>query len=251
MAMLSRSAFLVLAAALCAAAIPAQQATPAPKPAVCGRVDVHDGLRILHTWGTPRERGFAHGSLLGKDVAALVTKEFAARFGRKEGMLTMARTALPRWIAYPEAVREEIAGLFDGVVQSGADRRIPQLEREFDLDDLLVANALDVFGLMGCSGFTLHGEQVLGGLHHAAVGGGVDDHAAVADTTQAEAMDRLANVRQLAIDAALQGDLDHGGAHVRYSSSSLGPAWRQVLTEDVLDRLATLGSNLARRLDAL
>lgn len=163
MAMLSRSAFLVLAAALCAAAIPAQQATPAPKSAVCGRVDVHDGLRILHTWGTPRERGFAHGSLLGKDVAALVTKEFAARFGRKEGMLTMARSALPRLIAYPDAVRAEIEGLYEGVVQSGADRRIPQLERDFDLDDLLVANALDVFGLMGCSGFTLHGEQVLGG----------------------------------------------------------------------------------------
>jgi hypothetical protein len=152
------SALLVCTALLCA-----QVPTTAPKPEVHGRLDVHDGLRILHTWGTPQERGFAHGSLLGKDVAELVTKEFAARFGRNEGMLTMARTALPRLIAYPDAVRAEITGLYEGVVQSGADRRIPLLEREFDLQDLLVANALDVFGLMGCSGFTLHGEQVLGG----------------------------------------------------------------------------------------
>jgi hypothetical protein len=143
---------------------PQPQAPPqATAPELHGRVDVVDGLRVLHTWGTPRERGFSHGVLLGNEVATLVSKEFGARFARKAGTLAMVRSSLPRLIEYPKAVRQEIEGLYDGVLQSGADRRMPELDREFDLDDLLVANALDVFGLMGCSGFTLYDEQVLGG----------------------------------------------------------------------------------------
>ena len=86
------SALLVCTALLCA-----QAPTTAPKPEVHGRLDVHDGLRILHTWGTPQERGFAHGSLLGKDVAELVTKEFAARFGdRKSTRLNSSHSSVSR-----------------------------------------------------------------------------------------------------------------------------------------------------------
>ena len=38
---------------------------------VHGRLGLHDGLRVLHTWGTPQERGYAHGFLLGNDIAAI------------------------------------------------------------------------------------------------------------------------------------------------------------------------------------
>ena len=40
---------------------------------------------------------------------------------------------------------------------------MPALGRDFDQVDLLVANALDVFGLMGCSSFTVWGDQAVGG----------------------------------------------------------------------------------------
>ncbi|MCA8976370.1 MAG: hypothetical protein KDC98_16745, partial [Planctomycetes bacterium] len=46
---------------------------------------------------------------------------------------------------------------------SKVDLTMPALGRRFDLKDLLVANALDVFGLMGCSGFTVWGDRVVGG----------------------------------------------------------------------------------------
>lgn len=141
-------------------------ATPAPAPAnatVHGRIEVHDGLRLLRTWGTPKERGFAHGYLLADDIALSVRTEFAARFARKPGMLKLARQSLPRMIEYPSAIAAEIDALFDGLLASGVDLDMPELDRPIDVVDLRVANALDVFGLMGCSGFTVYGDDVDGG----------------------------------------------------------------------------------------
>ena len=134
-----------------------------PQPAVHGRVTEHAGLRVVHVWGGAKERGYAHGFLLGKDIAAVLTAEFSARFSRMPGLLTQARAALGRLVTFPDEIRVEIEAVFEGIVASGVSREMPELDRAFDLDDLLVANALDVFGLMGCSGFTAWGEQVVGG----------------------------------------------------------------------------------------
>ncbi len=139
----------------------AQPATP--QLVVNGRVETHAGLRVVHVWGTAQERGFAHGKLLGKDIAAILTAEFSARFSRMPGLLVQARAALGRVVTYPDDVRAEIEAVYAGLIASGASREMSELDRDFDLDDLLVANALDVFGLMGCSGFTVWGEQVVGG----------------------------------------------------------------------------------------
>ncbi|MCB9877593.1 MAG: hypothetical protein H6835_08350 [Planctomycetes bacterium] len=139
------------------------QAQPAAAADLHGRVEQHAGLRLLRLWGTPAERGYAHGRLLGAEIAALVRDEFSARFARKQAILTQARGAVGRLIEYPDDVAEELDALWQGVVDSGADRDMPELDRAFDRTDLLVANAMDVFGLMGCSSFTVWGEQAVGG----------------------------------------------------------------------------------------
>ena len=131
--------------------------------AVNGRLEEHGGIKLLRVWGTPAERGYAHGFLLGKEVAAVAIAEFTARFARQQPLLEQARMAVGRLIEYPDDVRAEIEALFEGLVASKADLQMPELERAFDLKDLLVGNALDVFGLMGCSSFTVWGEQVVGG----------------------------------------------------------------------------------------
>lgn len=128
-----------------------------------GRLETHQGLRVLRTWGTPEERGYAHGRLCAEDIAAIVIAEFTARFARKQPILKQARAARPRLIEYPEDVAVELDALWRGIVDSGVSREMPELERAFDKEDLLVANALDVFGLMGCSSFTVWGEQAVGG----------------------------------------------------------------------------------------
>lgn len=135
----------------------------AAEKVVHGRLDAIGGLKVLRVWGTPAERGYAHGFLLGRDIAATGIAEFTARFARKPALLQQARAAVGRLIAYPDEARAEIEAMFAGVVDSKATLDMPELERAFDLQDLLVANALDVFGLMGCSGFTVWGDQVVGG----------------------------------------------------------------------------------------
>lgn len=155
--------FAVLLAAVALPLLRAQ-APAAPAAAVVhGRLELHQGLRVLRTWGTPAERGRAHGLLLGNDIATAMQTEFAARFERRQALLGQARRALPRLIEYPDDVRVEIEALFAGLVESGAARALEGFDRDFDRDDLLIANALDVFGLMGCSGFTAFGDQVDGG----------------------------------------------------------------------------------------
>jgi len=159
-----RSLWLALWLALSLAfAVPirAQEALDQASP--CGALVERSGIRVLHTWGTPEQRGYAHGLLLGNEIARSMKSEFVARFAKAPHLLKLARTSLPRAIEYPEHVAQEIDALFLGLTKSGADLAMPELGRDFDVVDLRVANALDVFGLMGCSGFTVHGERVEGG----------------------------------------------------------------------------------------
>ena len=136
---------------------------PDPESSVYGRIETHEGMRILRLWGTAEQRGYAHGSLLAKDIHAMMNQEFAARFAEQPGLLQQARAAVPRLIEYPDDIAKELEALWQGFVASGVDRAMPVLGRDFDQLDLLVANALDVFGLMGCSSFTVWGEQAVGG----------------------------------------------------------------------------------------
>jgi len=131
--------------------------------ALHGAVEYPGGLRLLRLWGTPAQRGFAHGKLLADDIAAIMRQEFAARFASAQPVLEQARAALPRLIEYPDDYVTELDALWQGVLAGGPDLHMPALGRDFDRVDLLVANALDVFGLMGCSGFTVWGDQAVGG----------------------------------------------------------------------------------------
>jgi hypothetical protein len=141
----------------------AQQAASPSAKGVHGRVETHAGLTVLRVWGTPEQRGFAHGLLLGKEIAETAKTEFKVRFARQKPMLEIARGAIGRMVAYPDDVKAEIEAVFAGLVASGADLAMPELGRPFDVKDLMVANALDVFGVMACSGFAVWGEQVEGG----------------------------------------------------------------------------------------
>jgi len=146
-----------------AAAVAVEGLGVASTSPVHGRIEQHGDLRLLRVWGTARQRGHAHGTLLANEFAAVALAEFEARFARRPGLLEQARAAVGRLIEYPVDVHEELQGLWQGVQERGVDLAMPELDRAFDFTDLLIANALDVFGLMGCSGFTVWGEQAVGG----------------------------------------------------------------------------------------
>jgi hypothetical protein len=128
-----------------------------------GRVEQHGDLVLVRTWGTPEQRGRAHGLLMANEIAAAIVQEFSARYGKNPKVLEYARRSLPRMISFPEFVQQEIDGLWQGLVDSKVELKVDGLDRAFDRTDLLIVNALDVLALLGCSGFTVWGEQVHGG----------------------------------------------------------------------------------------
>ncbi|MCC7397100.1 MAG: hypothetical protein IT455_08555 [Planctomycetes bacterium] len=157
----------LLLGGLLIAATAAQEPAPAPAPAVArevhGKVVDRGGLKVVHVWGSPAERGYAHGFLLAEAVTEVAIREFAARFADRQPLLQQARSLRKRLIEYPADVQAELEALYQALLDKGVDLTLPGFGRDFDLDDLLVANALDVFGLMGCSGFTAWGDEVQGG----------------------------------------------------------------------------------------
>ncbi len=156
----------VLGSLLVAAGVAQTPAPVAPKilrAEAQGRVEQHGDVLLLRVWGTPKQRGLAHGHLLAKEFAAVALPEFAARFARHLPLLEQARAAVGRLIEYPDDVQEELAGVWQGLLDQKVALRIDELDRDFDFTDFRIANALDVFGLMGCSSFTVWGDQALGG----------------------------------------------------------------------------------------
>ena len=142
---------------------PLHSAAAASTAGLHGRLERPSGLRLLRLWGTPEERGYAHGRLLADDIVRSLRSEFTAQFSEAPQLLQQARAALPRLIEYPEDYGRELDALWRGVLAAGPELDMPAFGRAFDKVDLLVANAMDVFGLMGCSSFTVWGDQASGG----------------------------------------------------------------------------------------
>jgi hypothetical protein len=155
-----RVPFRLAAPALVALLAPAQDSRPALPH---GHIVVQDGLRIVHLYGNCRQRGDAHGRLLGLDIARLVRAEWEVRFARAERLLEGLRARIDRAIDLPPGLAGELEAMLAAMQATGVDLRLPSFERDLDLADLKVVAALDVFARIGCSGFTLGGDAVLGG----------------------------------------------------------------------------------------
>jgi hypothetical protein len=139
---------------------------PAPQVAASvpnGRVEDQGGLRVVHLWGTPTQRGRAHAQLLGPEITVLLRREFDYRFGKKPQLLDLARGLVRRRVSFPLPMRTELRALFETMKASGQDLSLPTFGRDIDLTDLLLVNALDIFAEMGCSGFTVWDGRVEGG----------------------------------------------------------------------------------------
>lgn len=146
-----------------AASVAGGRPAPVAADATHGRIEAFGDLRIVRVWGTPAQRGDALGRLLGEEIVQLMCAEYDHRFGQHPQLAAQARLLLPRLIAYPEPIRAELDAMWAAIEASVPERTLPRLGRALDHTDLLVANALDVFGTMGCSGFTVWDADVEGG----------------------------------------------------------------------------------------
>ena len=129
-------------------------------------LDVHgiltdvEPLRVLRVWGTPQERGYAHGFLLAEEIVALLEQQVAATeewsgledYGELlEAVVREARIASH----YEEELRGVLAGVearLDGLP------RIATLDRALRYEDLLTFNALFDFMPMHGAAFAAWDE---------------------------------------------------------------------------------------------
>ena len=131
-------------------------------PALTGRLTVDGAHRVLTLWGTPYERGFAHGYLLAEHVLAglrydleQVMKPLLPKY---EGMVVKA--VAPAFAFAPHE-EEELRGLFDGLRKRlpEADRALASLKRPVTLNDLKALNTFGDWYPLACSSCAVWGDR--------------------------------------------------------------------------------------------
>lgn len=143
--------------------MPASGAPAAVAPAqpdLSGRLSVRDGLQILEIWGTPRERGFAQGYLLAREIVTGfddgIGKVLKGRPGLYEGKLV---PLAGMGFSFSEAETEELKGILDGIQKrlSEKERQLIALGRAISLVDLKILNTFGDWYALGCSSAAVWG----------------------------------------------------------------------------------------------
>ncbi|MHC5038459.1 MAG: C45 family autoproteolytic acyltransferase/hydrolase [Planctomycetota bacterium] len=121
-----------------------------------------EGVRVLKVWGTPRERGFAHGVLLGREMMALVN---SLLMGPRVPLYKKREPMIPMMFRWPSHILQELEGLLEGLAESvpEPDRVIQALNRPVTLNDLMALNCLGDWLSLACSTCTVWGASTEGG----------------------------------------------------------------------------------------
>ncbi|MHC4777615.1 MAG: C45 family autoproteolytic acyltransferase/hydrolase, partial [Planctomycetota bacterium] len=128
-----------------------------------GELFTVDGAQVLKLWGTPRERGRAHGTLLGRKVMAIVNSFLVgSRASKYEEKLA---PMVPVLFSWPRHIEEELQGLLEGMEGSLPREalEIKALGRKLTLDDLKAFNSLGDWQSLACSTLTAWGQYTEGG----------------------------------------------------------------------------------------
>ncbi|MHC4091405.1 MAG: C45 family autoproteolytic acyltransferase/hydrolase [Planctomycetota bacterium] len=136
-------------------------ASAAP-PQITGSLDTVQGVRVLKLWGTPAQRGYAHGYLLGADLMefcedAVLDERIVDQPGDYEAKV---RGGLMRRFRFGPDYRAELEGMLRGITEAvGVEgTRFKTLARNLDVQDLMAINALADWYPFACSSFSAWGE---------------------------------------------------------------------------------------------
>jgi len=117
------------------------------------------GIPVLRLSGTPRERGYAHGYFLAREIVALFTRYMPFVVRDRERYEKVIRPEVRDRFAFPKAIREEVKGLFEGVRARLGESGMPtHLGRPLDELDVLTMQALPDWYPFACSSFVAWGS---------------------------------------------------------------------------------------------
>ncbi len=129
----------------------------------------YDNKKILKVWGTHYERGYAHGYLLAECIREIAIDYFIGSYFQNNAALYSSRRAYYLanfWLE--DKYQDELNGIIAGVMDAGVDLYSETLQRDCDVIDLQMANALvDISALfmtlnsdtLGCSSMSSWGES--------------------------------------------------------------------------------------------
>ena len=145
----------------------APSSSTAKQLTVNGRLEMNRGQPVLWLWGTPKERGFAHGYLMGEKIMKGVRHDFAHALKplgkRYDAFVT--KLIVPKF-HFEAREEEELNALFDGMKAANpkGGLRVEALGRDLGLIDLKALNTFgDWYGL-GCSSMAVWGKRTVDGL---------------------------------------------------------------------------------------
>ncbi|HUU84496.1 MAG TPA: C45 family peptidase [Phycisphaerae bacterium] len=139
----------------------------AAPPQVTGRLETVQGVRVLKLWGTPEQRGYAHGYLLGRDIVemfdgAVLNPQVLEDPRQYE---TEVRGKFLRQMRFSPDRRAELEGMFRGIVDSVGlpQTRLERLGRNLDVQDLMAINSMADWYRFFCSSFSAWGQATADG----------------------------------------------------------------------------------------
>jgi hypothetical protein len=132
------------------------------KPEVNGTLTEIEGLTVLRVWGTPAERGFAHGYLMAEQIAT-VMDQYLRDGPLGQGSIehyekhTLPRIAMMKIDPVHEA---EMRGILEGTeARLGGPVQMPILGRTLRYEDIVAVNCTGDLCRSGCSSFAAWGEM--------------------------------------------------------------------------------------------
>ncbi len=141
---------------------PAVAGPPAVK--VNGTLTEIDGFPVLRVWGTPEERGLAHGYLLGEEIPRFLDGFLASgTILDAEGYKNRVLPKLDLIKIRPQHEAELRAMLAGIEARAGGPVNVPVLGRPIGYDDLRAANCMGDMLRTGCSSFAAWGPMTKDG----------------------------------------------------------------------------------------
>jgi hypothetical protein len=109
-----------------------------------GKLKTIRGQKVLQLWGTPEERAYSHGYLVGTQIMDffnhVVVEYFAQSVGRYQEVLQY----MQEHFAGNAPFSGEADAMLQGMKDSGTNMRVAALNRELTRDDLIVQNNVTV-----------------------------------------------------------------------------------------------------------
>lgn len=148
---------------------PQRAAEPGTQDRLTGRLEQRAGRKVLTLWGSPKERGYAHGYLLAEQIVRAMNEDLAGFLKRvghdaKSYESRVLRVLVPpfHW-SYEEIT--ELRGMLEGIRArlTPAERRLGFLKREIRLVDLKAINTAGDWLKLGCSTIAIAGERTADG----------------------------------------------------------------------------------------